>query len=123
MPNITIEDGVDGGIIYDSWLNSADPNGPKGASPLLAMHELTPPQRIHELIYVSLVNYAGVTWINGKFILTPVATGGDVTFSVFASFGYAIFCYVFGRYWCKWKVHVAEAETSNIFNPFVGDLT
>ena len=51
-----------------------------------------------------------------------IATGGDSKGAIIGGLLYAVFCYFFGRYWCKWKVHVAEAETTNIFNPFIGEV-
>lgn len=51
-----------------------------------------------------------------------IASGGNALPAVLGFIAFAIFCYIFGWYWVKWKVNIAEAEVSNIFNPFVGEV-
>lgn len=82
-PIITIQDEVDGGIIYDSFLlsNASDVN--YGGAVTLGMHENDPPDRVHTVIYVSLAGYGSVKWLNGKFTLTPAAGIGTYNVNVY----------------------------------------
>ena len=75
-PDVTIEDGVDGGVIYDSFLNSAAPDANYGNNINIGLHENTPGTPQPGVIYVSLTDYGSVSWLNGKFILTPSGSGG-----------------------------------------------
>lgn len=46
----------------------------------------------------------------------------DVKSTMLIAFGYAIFCYVLGRVWFKYKLIETEIEINNIFNPFVREI-
>ena len=81
-PNITIEDGVDGGVIYDSFLDKVAPTVNYGNRVNIGLHELIPGQPQPGIIYVSLADYGSVTWLNGKFTLSPVSSGGTLPYSV-----------------------------------------
>lgn len=68
-PDVTIEDGVDGGVIEDNWMQSSVPNANRGTSIFLALATYASP-----LIYVDLSVYADVTPISGKFLCTGLNT-------------------------------------------------
>ena len=81
-PDITIEDGVDGGIINDSFLNSSAPTANYGSNISIGLHELTPGSPQPGIIYVSLTDYGDVVWLNGKFTLSPRESGGSLPYNV-----------------------------------------
>ncbi len=51
-----------------------------------------------------------------------ISSGGNAMPALLAFTAFAIFAYFFGFFWTKYKVNIAEAEVSNIFNPFIGEM-
>ncbi len=73
------------------------------------------------------IGYGTTSMIKNLVLLlgggSMLLTGGAATgWAALAYLTYLIGSYFFGRYFCKWGINVAEIETSNIFNPFVGEV-
>ncbi len=49
-------------------------------------------------------------------------TTGDVGTIMWIAAAYAIFCYILGRWWYKFKLVEAEIEVGNRFNLFVKEV-
>lgn len=81
-PDVTIEDGVDGGVIEDSIANGGN-NGNWGAATFL---QVNTGQTTGLLIRVNLSSYSGITVINAKYTVNVTARVG----SFFTNYVYPI---------------------------------
>lgn len=51
-----------------------------------------------------------------------ISSGGNPLPALLAFTAFAIFAYIFGWFFVKWKINIAEKEVSNVFNPFIGEV-
>ena len=80
-PFITIEDGVDGGIIYETHIRQDNPNTNFGSFTATTVHEFTPAAPVHMLLYASLASVGDVNWLSGKFIMTYQSSAGSLPYN------------------------------------------
>jgi len=78
-PDVTIE-AVDG--LVDSFMYNTLPNTNYGSSTVVTMQEFNPPNEQRGLLYVPLSSVGEVNWLNGKFTLGPVSSGGALPYDV-----------------------------------------
>jgi hypothetical protein len=78
-PDVTIEDGVDGGVIEDVAISVQSPDDNDGGAIRLRCNDFFNQGTESEssAVRVILTDYAGVTPMNGKFIVIPIFRNAD----------------------------------------------
>lgn len=74
-PDITIEDGVDGGVIEDNFILSNDPTTNYGTFTAIYIRNYSANER-SSVVYVDISSLAGATPLSGKFLCATTAYSG-----------------------------------------------